>query len=52
MKSGLYGTTGMTSDFQTDMVLSLLASKIDQFMEIIVKTSRANHAMILDASHL
>jgi sugar phosphate isomerase/epimerase len=30
----------------------LLAANIDQFMEMIVKTSRDNHGMILDASHM
>jgi len=29
----------------------LLAANIDQFMEMIVKTSRDNHGMILDAFH-
>jgi len=31
---------------------SFFAGKIDQFIEIIVKTSNDNHGMPFDASHL
>jgi hypothetical protein len=37
MKLGFYGATSMTAALQ---------------MEIIVKTSRENHGMILETSHL
>jgi uncharacterized protein involved in tolerance to divalent cations len=32
--------------------LSFFAQKIDEFTEIIVKTSNDNHGMLFDASHL
>jgi len=52
MKLGVYGATSMTSDLQTDASPLVVRSKINPFMEMIVKTSRANHDMSLDASHL
>ena len=52
MKSGVYGADRMTSDLQTDVIPLVVRSKINPSMEMIVKTSRANYGMILDASHL
>jgi hypothetical protein len=51
MKSGVYGATDITSDLQTDLVSLGVGMKNDQFMEMIVKTSRNNQDMIPDDSH-
>ena len=52
MKSGVYGATGMTSDSYIDVVPLVVACKKGQFMDMIVKTNRDNHVIILDTSHL
>ena len=52
MKSGVYGADSMTSDLQTDVIPLVIRSKINPSMEMIVKTKRDNHGIILDTSHL
>ena len=52
MKLGVCSVTGVNSDLHINVVPLVVGMKIEQFIEIIVKTSNDNHGVLLDASPL